>query len=415
MTSVASADHLFRRRALATRYATPHDPTMRGDWDHAGESRAFRHFALICGAVAAGKEPSAASEHVFESCEPAETVALVRRHRIAPRAIVACAKSIEVRDRAAAGGLIARARDRRLAALHRVGQMAAISKAFSSAGIRHLGIKGPVLSQQLYGDPAARDSKDIDLLIDPTALRRAAEVLKVMGFRDGSVHAEDGDSRGNKHRTFVGHGIDVEVHTRLLDVEALLPLSFEAVWSRREAVCLGPIAVATLSMADTMLYLSAHGAQHLWFRLKWLEDIARIVAMDSSGMHPGVIRKAIHAAQETGAEPIVIGAVHLVAEVFRIEPIVLPRTRASRRIVALSLAALAAPVEHADAPPLTWILRKLPVQFGMARSWRYRGGLLRQVLLAPRNFDAVSLPNGLQWLRLPLRPAMLLKSRWTNR
>lgn len=400
---------------LATGQTASHDQTMQGGRDHEGAAGAFRHFAKICGSSIFGSEATSGSRSSPEQWHPSETVALVRRHRIAPRAIVACATAIRVRDEAAADGLIARARGRRLAALHRAGRMAAISKAFSAAGIRHLGIKGPVLSQQLYGDLAARDSKDLDLLIDPTALQRATDVLNSMGFRDESVHAEDGGSRGNKHRTFVGHGVDVEVHTRLLDVEALLPLSFEALWSRREMVCLGAIAVPALSMLDTILYLSAHGAQHLWFRLKWLEDIARIVEMDSSGMHPGVIRKAIHAAQETGAEPIVIGAVHLVAEVFRIEPIVLPRTRASRRIVTLSLAALAAPVEHADAPPLTWILRKLPVQFGMARSWRYRGGLLRQVLLTPRNFDAGSLPKGLQWLRLPLRPAMLLKSRWTNR
>lgn len=388
---------------------------MQGGRDHEGAISAFRHFAEICGSSIVGSEATARSRSSSEQWDPSETVALVRRHRIAPRAIVACATAIKVRDEAAADGLIARARDRRLAALQRAGRMAAISKAFSAAGIQHLGIKGPVLSQQLYGDLAARDSKDVDLLIDPTALQQATDVLSSMGFRDESVHAEDGGSHGNKHRTFVGHGVDVEVHTRLLDVEALLPLSFEAVWSRREIVFLGAVAVPALSMVDTILYLSAHGAQHLWFRLKWLEDIAKIVAMDSSGAHRGVIREAVHAAQETGAEPIVVGAVHLVAEIFGIEPIRLARTNASKRIVRLSLAALVAPVEHSDAPPLIWILRKLPVQFGMARSWRYRRGLLRQVLLAPRNFDAPGLPKGFGWLRLPLRPVMLLRSRRTGR
>ena len=35
----------------------------------------------------------------------------------------------------------------------------------SSAGIRVIPLKGPILSQQLYGDPGARLSGDIDLLV----------------------------------------------------------------------------------------------------------------------------------------------------------------------------------------------------------------------------------------------------------
>ncbi|MEG3123096.1 nucleotidyltransferase domain-containing protein [Sphingomonas sp. GB1N7] len=381
---------------------------MRGvsDPDRA-EARTFSYLADVCGAVAADTPIAGVTPD-----DPAAIPALVRRHRIATRATAALATSLRPHDPEVAGWLSKRARGRSIAALHRTERMAAISTMLSAAGIRHFGIKGPVLAQQIYGDVGARDSKDIDLLVDPVTIARVATALETMGFAETSGHGEAGEQFANKHRTFVGHGVEVEVHTRLLDVDALLPLGFEAVWARRDTVMLGTVAVPALSMVDTLLYLCAHGAQHLWFRLKWLEDIARIVAT----AHPSIVPDAIVSARETGAEAIVTSAVQLVEEVFGIEGLSpIPISSASRRIVRLSKAALAAPADYASAPPLSWILRKLPVQFGMARNWRYRRDLLRLLLLAPRDFDATALPRGFRWLRLPLRPVMLLRDRWTRR
>lgn len=388
---------------------------MRGANDqHDSDSAAFRYLAAVCGAVA--------SDAAIPPVDPSDAAgtmpaipALAQRHRMSMRATDALTAALGRHDPAAADRLGAHARARRLAALHRTERLAAISGALSAAGIRHLGIKGPVLARQLYGDVAARDSKDIDLLVDPAAIGPAASVLRALGFDDVSAHEEAGERFANKHLTFAGHGVEVEVHTRLLDVDALLALSFEAVWLRRDTVMLGSVAVPALSRVDTLLYLCAHGSQHLWFRLKWLEDIARIVTLDARGTHPSVVAGAIDAARATRAEAIVVSAVHLVETVFGIAgPSPIASTRASRRVVRLSRAALAAPADYAAAPPLGWIVRKLSMQLGTGR-WRYRGGLIRLVLLAPRDFDAPALPPGLRWLRLPLRPAMLLRDRWSRR
>ncbi|KQS04361.1 hypothetical protein ASG11_08940 [Sphingomonas sp. Leaf357] len=374
------------------------------------EARTFRYLADLCGAVATDTPIGGAVPD-----DPAAIPALVRRHRIATRATAALATALRPYDPAVAGWLSKRARARSVAALHRTERMAAISTMLSAAGIRHFGIKGPVLAQQIYGDIGARDSKDIDLLVDPATIARAATALETMGFAESSGHAEAGEQFANKHRTFVGHGIEVEVHTRLLDVDALLPLAFEAVWARRETVWLGTVAVPALSIVDTLLYLCAHGAQHLWFRLKWLEDIARIATLSGSADGPSVVRAAIAAARASGAEAVVTSALTLVDRVFGLKVATPIRTsRTSRAIVRLSEAALAAPADYASAPPVGWILRKLPVQFGMARNWRYRRDLLRLLLLAPRDFDATALPRGFGWLRLPLRPVMLLRDRWTR-
>ena len=378
---------------------------MRDTDDHEGrEARAFRCVAAVCGHVAAD-EPVG----TVDRAEPAAIFAMVRRHRISTRAIAALGIALRDDEPALSGRLTALARERGFAALGKAERMATISQRLAAANVRHLAIKGPVLAQQIYGDVGARDSKDLDLLVDPASATEAATTLIAIGFTE-TGETERGDTPAdNKHRTFVGHGIEVEVHTRLLDVAAMLPLSFDAVWARRETVTLGAVAIPALSMVDTLLYLCAHGAQHLWFRLKWLEDIARIVTLPA---HPQIVPDAIMRARETGAEGIVTSALDLVERVFGVaSPVPVTGRRVGRGIVRLSLAALAAPAAHAAAPPIGSILHKVPVQFAMARSWRYRRDLIRLLVLAPRTFDAKDLPPGLRWLRLPLRPIMLLRDR----
>lgn len=380
---------------------------MRGtddlEWHDAG---AFRYVADVCGKVASDR-PGGPPDRA----DPAAILKVVRRHRISTRAIAALGAALRERDPAVSERLTARARERGFAALNKTERMAAISATLIQANIRHLGIKGPVLAQQIYGDVGSRDSKDLDLLVDPIAITHVVSVLESMGFEETGVEVERGDTAAdNKHRTFFGHDIEVEVHTRLLDVDSLLPLSFDAVWGRRETVMLGTVAVPAMAMADTLLYLCAHGAQHLWFRLKWLEDIARIVTLPAQS---SIIAEAIARARETGAEAIVTSALRLVEDVLGVpSPVPNPNTRVGRGMVRLSLAALAAPADHASAPPLGSILQKLPVQFAMGGTWRYRRDLIRLLVLAPRNFDATGLPRGLGWLRLPLRPIMLLRDRW---
>ncbi|QQV78477.1 nucleotidyltransferase family protein [Sphingomonas aliaeris] len=379
---------------------------MRDTDDHQErDKRAFRYVAAVCGRVASD-QPVAA----LDPADPAAIFAMVRRHRISTRAIAVLGIALRDRDPVLSERLTVRARDRGFAALGRTDRMVTISQRLAAANIRHLGVKGPVLAQQIYGDVGARDSKDLDLLVDPAAIGDAAAILGSIGFIETGTETGRGDTEAdNKHRTFFGHGVEVEMHTRLLDVEALLPLSFEAVWARRETVMLGAVAVPALSMADTFLYLCAHGAQHLWFRLKWLEDIARIVTLPA---YPEIAPQAIARARETGAEGIFISAIDLVDHVFGIAGTVpIADRRAGHGIVRLSLKALVAPAEHASAPPIGSILQKVPVQFTMARSWRYRRDLIKLLVLAPRTFDANGLPPGLGWLRLPLRPFMLLRDR----
>jgi hypothetical protein len=56
-------------------------------------------------------------------------------------------------------------------------------KLLATHGIQTTVLKGAVLALRLYGDPAARMSRDIDLLVQAADLARADELLFAHGYR----------------------------------------------------------------------------------------------------------------------------------------------------------------------------------------------------------------------------------------
>src|SRR5262249_34526693 len=66
--------------------------------------------------------------------------------------------------------------------LRQVAEAAHIFALFSSAGIRCLHLKGAPLSERAFGDIGLRDSRDVDLLIEPRHLRRADSLLRANSF-----------------------------------------------------------------------------------------------------------------------------------------------------------------------------------------------------------------------------------------
>jgi Uncharacterised nucleotidyltransferase len=58
-----------------------------------------------------------------------------------------------------------------------------VTAALADAGIRCRTLKGPALSEALYGDPGRRPSSDIDLLVPRDRLKDAVEVVRGLGYR----------------------------------------------------------------------------------------------------------------------------------------------------------------------------------------------------------------------------------------
>lgn len=57
-----------------------------------------------------------------------------------------------------------------------------LTAVLADAGIRSTPLKGPLLSDAIYGDPGRRPSADLDLLVAPEQLRDAVAVVRGMGY-----------------------------------------------------------------------------------------------------------------------------------------------------------------------------------------------------------------------------------------
>jgi hypothetical protein len=65
-----------------------------------------------------------------------------------------------------------------------------LAAALTAEGIRSSPLKGPKLSEFLYGDPGRRLASDIDLLVDPLELDQAVEVVREFGYGPPQDHVD---------------------------------------------------------------------------------------------------------------------------------------------------------------------------------------------------------------------------------
>jgi len=158
--------------------------------------------------------------------------------------------------------------------------------ALEREGIQNVTLKGPILRLLLYGNAGLRGSTDLDLLFHARDVGRVRKLLEERGYLLRSPlhwHGETACLRNRESQlSFARPGDDlrVDVHWRLLP--GYFPPSFEEheAWRGLRKI---PIAGAfgwSLPPEKLVLFLSAHGMKHLWQRLGWICDIARVVQVE---------------------------------------------------------------------------------------------------------------------------------------
>lgn len=210
----------------------------------------------------------------------ARFLALVRRHHLS----IAAEQALRVADVEFPAELTGLATGAKRRALLLAGEAVRIVAMLTDAGIEVVPIKGPVLSQQIYGDPAMRQSVDIDLLVGWRDFRRAFDEMRGHGFRLLGNEPPWGDWRIETWRTLAkdvtlvdpSGRLCVELHHRLKSPSALLPgIGFE---QATDTVQMAGREFRTFEPRDLFVYLCVHGATSFWDRLKWLADIRAMVS-----------------------------------------------------------------------------------------------------------------------------------------
>lgn len=159
-----------------------------------------------------------------------------------------------------------------------------IVECLSQAGIELIPYKGLALAETIYGDVALRQSGDIDLLIHAADLKRMREALAELGY---TPHVRLSDDEEDAYlKSGYECAFDGAAGKNLLEVQwAIQPhfyavdLDMEGLFRRAATVSVAGSAVKSLSAEDLFIVLGLHAAKHVWGKLIWLCDLARISSL----------------------------------------------------------------------------------------------------------------------------------------
>jgi hypothetical protein len=172
-----------------------------------------------------------------------------------------------------------------------------------AAGIPATPYKGPALSALLFNDTGLREFGDIDLLVRPQDALKARHTLLDHGFisRDG-VSRRFEALRARFHCSFKFDALDgnvlLELNWRTVPSYWRLPEIPESAWRTIGRLPLAGGSVPWFSPDNVLLVLCLHGCKHKWEWLKWVVDVAELIAAH----HKLDWRGLLDYVRETGAE-----------------------------------------------------------------------------------------------------------------
>lgn len=152
-------------------------------------------------------------------------------------------------------------------------ELISVSKILKQEKIDFVVLKGPSLSQEIYGDYTQRNYRDIDILVSPKNVLKAKIVLESLAYSTKSkfnfLH-----QLNHKEIKFINkdHKSLIELHHRFFNNKYLLPFS-SALLKGKIDVDINSNSVPVLGPAINLLYLCMHAASHNWSRLTWVFDI----------------------------------------------------------------------------------------------------------------------------------------------
>lgn len=152
----------------------------------------------------------------------------------------------------------------------------------SSADVSVMPYKGLALAEMVYHDISLRQAGDIDLLIRAEDFPRICSAVGELGY---TPHLKLSQAEERAYLK-VGYecAFDSAAGRNLLEVQWAVQPRFYAVdfnmgglFERAVTVSVAGQTLKTPSPSDLLLLLSAHSAKHVWGRLVWLSDIARLM------------------------------------------------------------------------------------------------------------------------------------------
>ncbi|GAA5114932.1 nucleotidyltransferase family protein [Haloechinothrix salitolerans] len=238
-------------------------------------------------AIAAYRSPDTRLELPREPLAPSawrEVVQGAWRHRVTGALAAAVHDGAMAATDAQRREAVAQHRTAQLRVLFLERELAAIVTRLARAGVPTRVLKGPAYARLDYADPALRSFHDIDLLVRPDDLGRAADTMRAAGYRRTLAEPRPGfDRRFDKGMTLVPPaGYELDIHrTFVLGPWGVL-VDIDELWhdnGERLVVAGRPVTpLTTLSLPYRLLHACYHAALGDWpLRLGSLRDVAELL------------------------------------------------------------------------------------------------------------------------------------------
>lgn len=293
-----------------------------------------------------------------------------------------------------------------------------LSSDFRERDVDHLVYKGPSLAQMLHGTVSLRPSSDIDLVVHPRQAERAVAVLKQLGYYEkdrlttGQIRAA---VRYASQLSFVGAGVEVDLHWRFAPLAVSRSLNVDSIWQRATMVQLFGSELPSLRAEDLFVTLCLHASEHGWSQLSLFSDLGRLLKI-TPGFDWQMVSEHL---RDPNTRRAVDVAILLMANCLAVK---MPPESLRREVQVELLAARVVSEFWPDpersphqATKMKWILERCKGEPLSARLHWICGVILTPALT---DFQAISLPGPLQSLypvarifRLAFRDSLVAKDR----
>jgi hypothetical protein len=159
-------------------------------------------------------------------------------------------------------------------------ELLAVADLLGYHGLRALPYKGPTLAQCIYGSLAARQMKDLDLLLRPADVDRAVSLLATREYVPITRVLPAARRLGLEYQCVLTRPSDatiIELHWSVVPRAMAPPVALEDLWPNRLHTAILGRTLPSPSHEDMLVVLCIHGSKHRWARLEWICGVAELV------------------------------------------------------------------------------------------------------------------------------------------
>lgn len=166
--------------------------------------------------------------------------------------------------------------------LHLVGKQLKLCRLLKEHEIPTAVIKGSVLAQAAYGDISLRQAGDIDVLISRAHFDRTKVLLESLGYQmTPQLTASQLSSHLATHCEIQFVRDDwftvVDLHWAPAPKSFVFKMDTEELLARVQPVMIAGTDIETLATEDLIVYLSMHGAKHMWRAIEWISSLGELI------------------------------------------------------------------------------------------------------------------------------------------